>query len=455
MRDSFSKVPRFPETSAAHRAVRANRYNTDTPYRVLLRERDASLLARKAIRKLGTVARHAIAAGRKAIARAYYSLPGMSKRDPRRTVVRFRDHCVRVDEVPTGAGVSIDWYLTIRPSEIVRRKPSIVLDDEQAELFRRGSAPYQYGETSAVPEVFLAGLCNATIHGANFIVLSEDNHIMLESALSRQDVLEASGLYYEIVPAKRQHFAGNYCLLASPWSSFAYYHWVMDALPRLSLIEQAGEIRTWPLIVPGKLAQYHTETLRMAGVAPERIVPFHGGRALVDRLVFPETLSTTGNPSRQTVAWLRERFLPKSSERTGTRRLYVTRRDKGKRIALNESEIIDYLTQEGFEVVCPGDLPFGEQVALFSDASIVVGPHGAGMTNMAFAPTGATIVEFFGDNYINGCFWALANIRGQRHASIISPALGVGAGHIAEGGPLDYAVPLPRIEALLAKLDVV
>src|SRR5262249_28358163 len=157
-------------------------------------------------------------------------------------------------------------------------------------------------------------------------------------------------------------------------------------------------------------------TLSMVGVHPDRITYFDGDCWTVDRLFFPELPSPSGSPSPHAIAWLRHRFLDDGGAAVtkGGRRIYVTRRDATQRRLLNEDEIVRYLDTEGFEIVCPGDYSVAEQVRLFRDADLVVATHGAGCTNMVFAPSGATLVELFGDNYVNGCFWAISNIVGQR-----------------------------------------
>jgi hypothetical protein len=60
---------------------------------------------------------------------------------------------------------------------------------------------------------------------------------------------------------------------------------------------------------------------------------------------------------------------------------------------------------------------------------------------MVFAPENAILIELFGDNYINGCFWALTNIRGQKHAFLTGPSKW-----------LDYSISLQRLKALLARV---
>lgn len=75
------------------------------------------------------------------------------------------------------------------------------------------------------------------------------------------------------------------------------------------------------------------------------------------------------------------------------RRLYVTRANAAARPLANEAELVDLVVTHGFEVVDPGKLPFAEQIALFASASIVMGPHGAGLTNAAFCDGDATLIE--------------------------------------------------------------
>jgi capsular polysaccharide biosynthesis protein len=292
--------------------------------------------------------------------------------------------------------------------------------------------------------VFFASLTKGKLFSEDFLVLSENNHILFESALLKQDVLEKNGILDRLWQPTSRPVSGTYNLLGTPWSGTFYYHWLLDALPRLSLLEELPEFREYPLVVPKNLQAFHLDSLEMAGVSERSLVRFDNECWQVERLIFPGLLSITGSPSPHAVEWLRRRFLKVAASMSKPERLiYVTRRDAAKRRLLNEEEIIAYVTRLGFEVVCPGELSFSEQIRLFAGARVVIGPHGAGFTNMVFAPVDATLVEFFGDNYMNGCFWALTNILGQTHAFVSSPT-----------EILDYSIPLERVKAILGKLGI-
>lgn len=77
------------------------------------------------------------------------------------------------------------------------------------------------------------------------------------------------------------------------------------------------------------------------------------------------------------------------------RRIYITRRDATKRRVANEEELIGELVQKGFTVVCPGELPWPEQIAAFASADWIIGPHGAAFSNILFSRAGSRLVELF------------------------------------------------------------
>jgi capsular polysaccharide biosynthesis protein len=65
----------------------------------------------------------------------------------------------------------------------------------------------------------------------------------------------------------------------------------------------------------------------------------------------------------------------------------------------NEHEVEAVLARLGFAIVRPQDHSFDEQVTMFSRARVVVGPHGAGLTNAAFAPQGCLVIDIFPDSW--------------------------------------------------------
>ena len=94
------------------------------------------------------------------------------------------------------------------------------------------------------------------------------------------------------------------------------------------------------------------------------------------------------------------------------RRLYVDRPATGTRSLVNADEVRAAMEARGFEAVSPGGMPFREQVALFSGASAVAGPLGAGLTNMLFAPAACRTL-MFDPGLFDFFYWDLAALAGQ------------------------------------------
>jgi capsular polysaccharide biosynthesis protein len=406
------------------------------------RQRERLSLIGRIARKLKGLFSHTVRQAKHWLAKGAYSLPFLSRRDQRTKVIKFKDHCRVIDRFPQSAeSIREDWYLRVRSSETIQRQSSICLYESEVARFRAGTAKYQNGDRCEIPEVFLACFHDARIEGRDFLVLTQENQIVFESALSSQDILEENGILDTLIRSTAQKLSGTYVLLGHPWA-WGYYHWLIEVLPKLSLIENFEELESVPLIVPHQLKSFQRESLRMAGVSTDRMVHLEKCGCRVDRLFFPEIPAPSGIPSPHAVRWLRKRFLKVPQESRSGHRIYLTRSDATQRRVLNEEQIIEYLQEEGFKIVCPGELSISDQVEMFRDVEIVIAPHGAGATNMVFSPSSATLIELFGDNYINGCYWALANICGQTHAFLTGPSEW-----------LDYSIALDDLKALLEKLE--
>ena len=85
----------------------------------------------------------------------------------------------------------------------------------------------------------------------------------------------------------------------------------------------------------------------------------------------------------------------------------------------SEAALLPILRERGFETVAPGLLPLREQAALFASASHVVGPHGAGLTNILFSPSNARVLELFPSTRFKNTYFLLAKSRGQMYRAIV------------------------------------
>jgi hypothetical protein len=188
----------------------------------------------------------------------------------------------------------------------------------------------------------------------------------------------------------------------------SYYHYLVDVLPRLALLEELDDPPE-KLYVPASLP-HQQQLLELLGIPPERIIDADKVRHLqAETLVAPGLPDSDLKTPPWMVAFLRGRLLPPGARRVAGRRLYVTRgRRRGSRVVTNEDELVGVLEPLGFHVVDPGRLPVVEQIRTFAEADWVVAPHGAALTNLAFASRGASVVELFAPDYVQGCYWKIS-----------------------------------------------
>lgn len=102
-------------------------------------------------------------------------------------------------------------------------------------------------------------------------------------------------------------------------------------------------------------------------------------------------------------------------------RIYVDRSGGNTRMIENVSEFRELLQEYQFESVFLEDLEFEEQVHLFRHADVVLGVHGAGLTNMVFnRKPNSQLLEILPPLCATGDYWKLASAYGFHYDAFIA-----------------------------------
>ncbi len=206
---------------------------------------------------------------------------------------------------------------------------------------------------------------------------------------------------------------GTWATLIVPASAINVGHWLMDGILRLSVLEGAGLAQSTKFIVPDTLPKY-TQPLEALGYGPDRWGGFREGHWEVENLLIPSFLAPSGFIRPWAGRWIRGR-LGVEHPSPGKRRLWISRSRARNRRLQNEEEIFGILAQDGFEKIELEEMTFRQQVDLFSQSGVVAGPHGAGMTNLLFAPRGTRVLELFPPEFVNPVFYSMANSLDQEY----------------------------------------
>jgi capsular polysaccharide biosynthesis protein len=228
------------------------------------------------------------------------------------------------------------------------------------------------------------------------------------------------------------------------------YHWLVDALPRLRLVEASG-LAVRRLYTP-IWAAYHKQALDLLGIDERQCIPAKRYQNIVaSEIILPS--SPPGFPTQEVCEFLWTKLLPpalRMTAATNRRRLYISRRNARWRRIANEPDLVDLLGEHGFERIELENFPLVEQIRLMHEAEFVVGPHGAGLTHLAFCKPGTRVLEINTPCRPIHCFYHIAYWRGLRYLNLVGEQNGAAA-HFGEDS--NIIVDLGRAERALKLLD--
>jgi hypothetical protein len=184
--------------------------------------------------------------------------------------------------------------------------------------------------------------------------------------------------------------------------SSPYYHWLLEDVPAFVSALRANPAAS--VVAHKNAPSYVRDFMELLEISPV----LSTGSIEAETLVFSSKVGIIGTPQKHDIDIVRGisgRLLQNVNHRD--RRIYVSRR-KSARSLPNEIEVESQLEARGFEVVFSEDLTWIQQVQIFAEASLVIGPHGAGLANAVFMEPGSVLIEILQDSYPNNCFEILA-----------------------------------------------
>ncbi len=222
-----------------------------------------------------------------------------------------------------------------------------------------------------------------------------------------------------------KHYSGTVLnLLAGGGAINNFSHWLVDVLPRIHLVKEAG---LWDqvdyFLLPACYINYQWQTLECLGVPREKVMT--PGKYLT-HITADCVLSTSSPRAKKSMLiprWASDFIAtippPLAEAQKAPIKLYVTRKDSSKRVVLNEEAVIQALSERGFVTVTLAECDFYERSKLFQQAEVVVSATGAGLANLYFCPPGAYYVELFTRGFVNTMFYNMAVHRGLRYEYLI------------------------------------
>jgi len=258
------------------------------------------------------------------------------------------------------------------------------------------------------------------VFGPTVSLVDEDGQLLADVSVEWGRKAEENWAFRRLLLPKPQPVTGRTLVLASTGGD-TYFHWMTDVLPRVGLAERAGYDPAsfdW-VLVNSLIHAFQRESLHQVGIHASRCLAFHKKELVyeMEEAVLPSLPGVPGVVPPESVDFLRNAF-PSGKTPRG-RKIFIGRGEAKHRLLTHEKEIWAQLQKRGYDSVDCGKLSVQQQAEVFGSADMVVGAHGAALTNLVFCYPGTQVVELFSPAYVNPCYRDLCVAAELRHSAVI------------------------------------
>ena len=339
-------------------------------------------------------------------------------RDP---VPYFQSHPLFADRADAAWFLARAWN-NVPPAVGVQRGESIIHRES-----RKFVVLHRYGEGVIFNS---EGACNSPGFLANMLTLPEgmlrqgDNFVVDPDVLAQAPHLPGASIVF---------YNGN---LQN------YYHWIVDAMLALYLLDTRPRL-AGNTVLPAHLPQEggfdHVGIMRLLGHDALTINRISAPFVRCDTVIYLDRGEIERYPSSRLRAF-QANIATRYGDGNAGNRILVRRRDL--RSLANQEAIEGVLEPLGFRSYLLEEMTAEEQIRLFAGASFVVSPHGAGLSNLVFAPPNCKVIELMPASEMRPFFWEISAKLG--HAYGMLPCVTLDGGF---NGHLD--VDIEKFRALL------
>jgi capsular polysaccharide biosynthesis protein len=290
-------------------------------------------------------------------------------------------------------------------------------------------AAFAMNKATVSPVQHLVCIPGGVASGGGFIQLP-NKEFLTESAFRIECLVGPSGAdFYRARYRRHKVYLQGDCYYLDMLFTANYAHWFFDELPRLvsALPHLPPETK---FIVNEPLHHFKLQSLEALGISKDRLIPVKGYvQARCERLWFATPF---GSAEWGTTSPMIFRKIGKviagyyaDAGKPAPERIFISRSaTKYKRLA-NEDQLLPLIERYGFSVVQTETMSFPQQVQTFSKAKVILGAHGAGMTNLLFSPMPALLLELQDAKFApRHWYWKVASCAGCRYSTITGPTTG-------------------------------
>jgi len=189
-------------------------------------------------------------------------------------------------------------------------------------------------------------------------------------------------------------------------------------------------------IVPDNRPSWVAETIHHLGIESDTIYtshPVYKSECIL--------LTAAPRPAREDYNWIKNHIIQNKDRDTTSKnnRIYISRANAIKRRVTNEKALMNMLSDYGFERHLLENNSIESNALLFDHADFVIGPHGAGLTDLIFCQEDTNVIELYASKY-NRAYKNISDVMGLNYDR-----------HECEAVSTDIRVNIGKLEQLIQK----
>lgn len=247
-----------------------------------------------------------------------------------------------------------------------------------------------------------------------------------------------------------------------------YYHWLIEIIPQIFLIEQLSEpLKSFPILISEKIKEIPSiyEVFNNLLIENEIIFLKSNQKYIISKLVVftsPNLMLThlketnfspveSSYVNAKSLWLLRENvlgWLKTNEQLTCNTPKYIFLARRGIIRKYNQDEVAQLLHSFDFSIIFLEDLSFSEQVSYIQGADIIISPSGAGLANLVFAKEGTQVLYWAALS--NGNASCFSNLARAMNIDLDCIGYNVSSNSTRETYYLPYSIPCNEITEWLS-----
>lgn len=321
---------------------------------------------------------------------------------------------------------------------------------------------------TSFPNVFIIGGCDCIVDYNNNIIISDVSASIDTNVYENaKGFIESQHEKYAIAKTINHYSRITSGISICSYFSNSYYHSFYDSLQKLYIINSLDIKQDVPLIVDidiKSIPQLFEIFLLLNKKKRDVIWVEKRSVLMVDNLYYLNSVHIQPNQIKKinkiecadfkyditALRSFREACLKIKDQQTYPKKIFLSRRGHTRR-KYNEGDIIKVVRRHGFEIIYPETYSFKQQVSLFNQADLIVGPTGAAFTNILFCHSNAVAICFMGKKMNIPIFTAGSNVADAKLVYFIGKNTSLTASsHEIQS---DYEIDVSKFELFLDDVE--